>query len=92
MRLLIFLGLLILFYYLVKGWVSPSKARRTDRDKGERDLESEMVRDPRCQTYIPKNSAIRAHIAGRDYYFCSRECMKKFERETRVNPDESAGK
>ena len=85
MRLLIFLGLLILLYYLVKGWISPSKPRQTDRNEGERRLESEMVKDPHCQTYIPKNFAIRAHIAGRDYYFCSRQCMQEFKRDMGEN-------
>jgi uncharacterized protein len=85
MRLLIFLGLLILLYYLIKGWIAPSKPRQMDRNEGERELESEMVKDPHCQTYIPKNSAIRAHIAGRDYYFCSRQCMQEFKREMGKN-------
>ena len=79
------MGLLILLYYLVKGWISPSKPRQTDRNEGERQLESEMVKDPHCQTYIPKNFAIRAHIAGRDYYFCSRQCMQEFKRDMGEN-------
>ena len=91
MRLLIFLGLLILLYYLIKGWISPSKARQMDPNRGDRELESEMVKDPHCQTYIPKNSAICARIDGREYYFCSRQCVKKFKREMGENPDESEG-
>jgi hypothetical protein len=71
MRWLIFLGLLILLYYLVKGWISPSRSRPTDPNRQDWELESEMVEDPRCKTYIPKDSAIRARIDGRNYYFCS---------------------
>jgi uncharacterized protein len=81
MRLLIFLGLLILLYYLVKGWISPSKQRRMERAGGEWELEGEMVKDPSCETYIPKESAIRACIDGKDYYFCSKECLRKFKGE-----------
>jgi YHS domain-containing protein len=40
-----------------------------------------MVKDPHCKTYIPKDSAIRARIAGGEYYFCSKECMKRFKGE-----------
>ncbi len=87
MRLFIFLGLLILLYYLVKGWISPSKARQMDPGGGW-ELESEMVKDPHCQTYIPKNSAIFARIDGREYYFCSRQCMKEFKGKMGENPDE----
>jgi uncharacterized protein len=79
MRLLIFLGLLILLYYLVKGWISPSRSRRIERARGERELEGEMVKDPYCETYIPRDSAIRARIDGRDHYFCSKECLRKFK-------------
>ncbi len=84
MRLFIFLGLLILLYYLVKGWISPSKARQMDPGGGW-ELESEMVKDPHCQTYIPKNSAICARIYGEEYYFCSRQCVKKFKRKIGEN-------
>jgi uncharacterized protein len=79
MRLLIFLGLLILLYYLVKGWISPSRSRRIERARGEQELEGEMVKDPCCETYIPRDSAIRARIDGRDHYFCSKECLRKFK-------------
>jgi uncharacterized protein len=91
MRLLIFLGLLILLYYLVKGWISSSKPGHMDPSRGSRELESEMVKDPHCQTYIPKNSAIYARIDGREYYFCSGQCVKKFKGEIEENPDESEG-
>jgi uncharacterized protein len=79
MRLLIFLGLLILLYYLVKGWIFPSKSGRIERARGQRELAGEMVKDPSCETYIPKESAIRARIDGKDYYFCSKECLRKFK-------------
>lgn len=91
MKLLIFLGLLILLYYLVKGWISPSKARQMGRGDGGQEWESEMVKDPHCQTYIPKNFAICARIDGREYYFCSRQCVKEFKGERRNNPDQTKG-
>jgi uncharacterized protein len=79
MRLLIFFGLLILLYYLVKGWIYPSKRRHMERAEGEWELGGEMVKDPSCETYIPKESAIHARIDGKDYYFCSKECLRKFK-------------
>jgi YHS domain-containing protein len=41
----------------------------------------ELVQDPYCQTYIPKKSAVKKKIAGRSFYFCNQECMKKFLEE-----------
>jgi uncharacterized protein len=86
MRLLVFLGLFILLYYLVKGLLSPSKSMRMDRG-GNGEVESEMVKDPNCGTYIPRESAIRARIDGREYFFCSKECMREFKKgEVEENP------
>jgi YHS domain-containing protein len=38
----------------------------------------ELVQDPYCQTYIPKKIALKKRVAGRNYYFCNKECLKRF--------------
>jgi len=38
----------------------------------------ELVQDPCCQTYIPAGTAVRKRVAGRIYYFCSKDCVRKF--------------
>jgi len=44
-----------------------------------RELEpEELVQDPYCKTYIPKRSALRKRVSGRNYYFCKQECLEKF--------------
>jgi len=37
-----------------------------------------MVKDEACNTYLPKEEAIKISFEGRDYFFCSRECKQKF--------------
>jgi uncharacterized protein len=37
-----------------------------------------MVKDDICNTYIPKENAIRHVYEGKEYYFCSSECRQKF--------------
>ncbi len=37
-----------------------------------------MVKDETCNTYLPKEDAIRVHYKGIEYYFCSQECKQKF--------------
>jgi uncharacterized protein len=37
-----------------------------------------MVKDDICNTYIPKEDAIRHVYEGKEYYFCSSECRQKF--------------
>jgi YHS domain-containing protein len=49
------------------------------RRKLNRQLEpEELVQDPCCQTYIPKRTAVRKRVGGRDYYFCNKGCLRKF--------------
>jgi uncharacterized protein len=38
----------------------------------------EMVQDPQCGTYVPKQDAIRRAIRGRQHYFCSETCAERF--------------
>jgi uncharacterized protein len=58
-------------YFLMKG---PSLRKKVSR----RDEPEELVQDPYCQTYIPKGSAVKKRIAGKDCYFCNSECLKKY--------------
>jgi len=37
-----------------------------------------MVKDETCNTYLPKEDALRVSYQGRDYFFCSEECKQKF--------------
>lgn len=37
-----------------------------------------MVKDEACNTYLPKEDAIRVQFGGTDHYFCSQECKQKF--------------
>lgn len=37
----------------------------------------EMVRDPECGTYVPRNDALRTEANGKTHYFCSKECRDK---------------
>lgn len=37
-----------------------------------------MVRDEICNTYLPKEDAVKEVYKGKEYYFCSKECHQKF--------------
>ena len=75
-RFILFFLLFVAFYkvftYLVRKMFFSNK--RTDR-KAEPE---ELVQDPYCQTYIPKGSAVKKRITGRDCYFCNPECLRKY--------------
>jgi len=78
-RLILFVFLLLILFiilqYLVKGMAAPRK-------KSSRDSEpEELVQDPCCKTYVPKRTAVRKRVEGKDYYFCNRECLRRFLQE-----------
>lgn len=39
-----------------------------------------LVQDPVCQTYIPRQDALKAEKDGKVYFFCSEGCLKRFRR------------
>ncbi len=75
-RLILLIFFLLILYYVLHFLIKdiPSLRKTMDR-KSEPE---ELVQDPYCQTYIPKRSALKKRIAGRDYYFCNRDCLKKY--------------
>jgi len=81
MKFLVILALILILYYLFKGFFrSQSKDRGSARQPadGRKETGHELVKDPYCQTYIPKDTAFRAKVGGREHFFCSRECMEKY--------------
>lgn len=37
-----------------------------------------MVKDSVCNTYLPKEDALKEIREGKEYFFCSQECRQKF--------------
>ena len=77
-RLLIFIGLIYLLYRVFRLLMLPRN--RPARAQGEGTVNA-MVQDPSCQTYIPLRDATKKVIHGEVYYFCSKECLEKFEQK-----------
>jgi len=76
LRFILFILLFILLYNVLHFLIqNMSFIKRTMDRKSEPE---ELVQDPYCQTYIPKRSALKKRVAGKDYYFCNRECLKKY--------------
>lgn len=77
-RLLFYAVLIWLLYKLVKGLKTPrvgSGPSEATRLKG-----GDLVQDPHCGVYIPKETAVRGP-GGQ--YFCSPECRDAHGTETR---------
>ena len=80
-RLLIFVFLIYILYSLVKR-VFGSGRKISGRDSSTRVI-SEMVQDPYCKTYIPRDEAYRIILRGEELLFCSKECAEKYKNEER---------
>ena len=77
MRLWVILVLIFVLYLAVKaliGFTYLSSRRRKRR--GE--LGGEMVRDPVCETYIPRTTALVKYSDGQTVYFCSQLCVDAY--------------
>lgn len=70
------LGVLIFaFILLLRSFFAPST------QKGQNSVIEEMVKDPNCETYIPKTESIKRVVHGITQYFCSEKCAEEFSKK-----------
>lgn len=78
MRILLYLILFFILYMIAKSILFPRK-RVFQQQKNEGRLQGdEMVLDPTCQSYFPKEAALSVKKGNETIYFCSEECREKF--------------
>jgi len=75
-RLILFIILFLVLYAILRILIKDTPVWRKKLYKETKP--EELVQDPYCQTYIPKKSAIKKRVSGKNYYFCKQECLKKF--------------
>ena len=79
MRLLIFLGLIYLFYRALKSWMAPNKTSKTATyQQRSPEIDDVMVKDPFCEVYFPVKDGVRITHEGQELIFCSTRCRDKF--------------
>lgn len=84
MRILILILMAYVAYRLVRKYLGPGQpsGQRTDPPPEAGSID-EMVQDPFCKTYVPRRTAYRRIVAGREHFFCSEACADRFEREAK---------
>ena len=50
------------------------------RTRGSTVKQGTMEKDPVCGTYVDTDSALRRSFRGETKYFCSSECLEKFQK------------
>ncbi len=74
------LGVLIFFLLraVIAGFLGG--LRGTARaGSGPRAIRNDLVKDPVCETYVPRRTAIARTAGPATYYFCSPACAAKFK-------------
>ena len=51
--------------------------RRQARDGNRTQIASDLVRDRVCNTFLPRERALHAVVAGREEHFCSATCRDR---------------
>jgi uncharacterized protein len=83
MKYLIFFALLYLCYFVLKKAIFPAlRTYKVFKRYHESSSDKELVQDPHCHTYIPKETALKATIGGEVYYFCSQKCLEEYTRDS----------
>ena len=78
MRILLYIILFFILYRIVRSILFPKK-RVFQQQKNEPNLQGdETILDPICQSYFPKDSALKVKKGSEVVYFCSEECREKF--------------
>jgi uncharacterized protein len=75
-RLVFYIFIAYLIYLVIRFLFPPQ--RRPGSSRTPRQLSGTMVKDESCNTYLPQEDAIKERIDGKEYFFCSQECRKKF--------------
>lgn len=78
-------GLLRLILYILIGYILynvilyfKAANKKIKNSRQSKNPSNKMVKDEVCKTYLPEEEAIKEKHQGKWYYFCSKECRKKF--------------
>jgi len=76
-KVIFYLFIIYMVYLLYRFFKALSRATKS-QGSSRKKLSGLMVKDEYCNTYLPKEDAIRQNIDGKEYFFCSEECRQKF--------------
>jgi uncharacterized protein len=78
-RFVLYAILIYLIYRIVKSILQTNSYKiNKEHLKSAPAISEDLVEDPACHTYIPVTQAYRKEIAGKNYYFCSKECCEGY--------------
>ena len=75
-RILIYALLFYIVYRILRFFNTIGRVKAPPKERQK--LSGLMVKDEICNTYLPKEKALREIRQGKEHYFCSEECRKQF--------------
>ena len=86
-RLLQFLALFLLIRFVwraVATWLEGSEPKRVENRTGQQSsgpiYRGQMVRDPVCGIFVPKDRSLKERIGTSIVHFCSEDCRERYRK------------
>jgi uncharacterized protein len=76
LRIVLYALLAYIVYKFIRIYQTLSKKSKAPRQPKQ--ISGIMVKDEVCNTYLPKEDAIKEIVEGKEYFFCSKDCRQKF--------------
>lgn len=76
LRIILYALLAYIVYKFIRLYQILTRKNKTSRRAKQ--ISGMMVKDEVCNTYLPKEDALKEIVEGKEYFFCSKECRQKF--------------
>ena len=76
-RLIFYVFVAYIIYLVLRIFTGSDKRKQKSFNRGQHHS-GIMVKDEVCNTYLPREDAIREVIKGEEHFFCSNDCRQKF--------------
>ena len=78
-KLLIIAAVGYLLYRSLRSWMHPKgTSLKNGSGKTAGEIDDVMIKDPYCQAYFPRRTAVHLNFRGSDLYFCSEQCRDNY--------------
>ncbi len=77
-RIIFYAFFAYLVFQVIRFFQAINRRVKSPPPQSAKSLSGLMVQDSVCKTYLPKDEAIKEIHKGQEYFFCSKECQRKF--------------
>ncbi len=79
LKIVLYALLVYIIYKFIRLFQILGKKNKAPRQPKQ--ISGIMVKDEVCNTYLPREDAIKEIVEGKEFFFCSKECRQKFLEE-----------